>query len=205
MRALWVFVAATTFAALPMAAQTTVGFEGGFVSATLRTSDHGIPTNTVAGILVGASIDHDLGPHFSLAPEAMYIHKGGKFTETDGTVDAITLDYVEVPVLFRWTLAARKLPHSFLTAGPTIAFQLSCTDQYTGTDLSGSTDCKSLGAHTGFKSTDAGFLFGAGIDVKRAMLAVRYDIGMTNVSQETGAGAVTLKNRALTLQVGYTL
>ncbi len=205
MRAFWAIVLATVFAALPLAAQTTAGIEVGFVSATLHTSDRGMPTNTVAGILVGASIDHDLAPHFSLAPEAIYVHKGGKFTETDGTVDAIALDYVEIPVLLRWTLAARNLPHSFLTAGPTIAFRLSCTDQYAGTDVSGSVDCKSLGARTGFKSTDAGLLIGAGIDIKRALLSVRYDIGLTNVSQETGAGAVTLKNRALVVLVGYTL
>jgi len=205
MRAFWAFVSVTAIAAVPLAAQTTVGIEAGFVSATLRTSDRGMPTNTIAGILAGASIDHDLGAHFALAPEVMYIHKGGKFTETDGTVDAITLDYLEIPVLFRWTLATRSLPHSFLTAGPTIAFKLSCTDQYTGTDLNGSADCKSLGTNTGFKSTDTGLLLGAGIDVKRAFLAARYEIGLTNVSLETGAGAATLKNRALMLLVGYTL
>ncbi len=205
MRTLWVTLSTSALLAAPLAAQTHATVEVGFVSATLRTSDKGLATNTSAGISVGVAIDHDFSPHFSFAPELMYIQKGGKFTESDGVTDDVSLNYFEVPLLFRWTLARRSLPHSFLTAGPSLAIQSSCTDSYSGTDLSGSAACKSLGQHTGFKSFDMGLMIGAGIDIKRALLSVRYDIGLRNVSEEVGAGAISLKNRALSVVIGYTL
>jgi Outer membrane protein beta-barrel domain len=204
MRVLGITVMATLLAASPLTAQTKVGITGGFVSATLGTSDKGVPTNTSAGLAIGAALVSDIAPHFSLAPEVLYIQKGGKFTESDGTVDAISLDYLEIPLLVRWTLATRSLPHSFATVGPTVAFKLSCTDQVSGTDVNYSADCKDIGQNTDFKSSDIGVLVGAGIDLGPALLTVRYEVGLRNVSQETGLGAVSLKNRALMVLVGWT-
>jgi hypothetical protein len=90
-------------------------------------------------------------------------------------------------------------PHIY--AGPAIAFKAGCSVKFTGGSVTIGGTCADNDVH--LKSTDFNLTFGGGVDVGRALIDVRYDLGLSKISDETTDNDV--KTRTLYLLTGWTL
>ena len=83
-------------------------------------------TGFVGGLFVGLPVG---GGNTWIEPELLYIGKGAS-TTTSSTPAAETLDYITMPILFRWN--SQPDGGFFVLVGPTVNFNISCSDS--GTD-----------------------------------------------------------------------
>ena len=118
----------------------------------------------------------------------------------EGSSVGIKFGYLEVPLLLRASFGSEGASmRPWVTAGPSVAFKLSCDATVEGDDVEAEAECGALDEEdpAEFKSIDFGLMFGAGIDFGRFGLSVRYDLGMADILDDNQD--VTYKNRALML------
>lgn len=171
-----VALVAPALASVPAASaqQSTFGLKAGLNVATL-TGDNTDDLDPRLGFAGGAFVEIPVTPSFSVQPEVLYTQKGAR--ETDGTTDAtIALDYLEVPVLFKYTVPVTRsglLLGGYV--GPALAFKLNenVEADFGGTTVSEDTDFA--------KSTDVGVAFGATVGAGPFAVDGRYTLGLTNV------------------------
>ena len=149
---------------------------------------------TRVGVAVGGSVALSLGPYFSIQPELLFAQKGAE----NGTDGSFTISYVELPVLAKFRLPAQGngrqfSPHFYV--GGAVGLKAGCTAR------SGSTSDSCEDAGVDMKSTDVSLVVGAGVDIGRAMLGARYDIGLSKI--QDAATPEDVKNRAFYLLVGW--
>ena len=86
-----------------------------------------------------------------------------------------------------------------------MGFKVSCKLRFTETNGTLHTDSCGEGDFraNNIKSTDFSLAFGGGVDVGRAIVDVRYDLGLSKVGDNT-AGDNDFKNRTLYLLAGWT-
>jgi hypothetical protein len=139
-----------------------------------------------AGLSVGAFVSIPAGPMLALQPEALFSQKGEKIGGEKSTIN-----YLEVPVLLK---LSPSLPGDMVRpiffAGPSLGLLLSAK--------SGDVDFKNV-----MKSSDFGLIFGGGVEFGKLSLDARYNLGLSAINKE--ALANDIKNRAITVMVGYTL
>lgn len=197
----------------PASAQWTLGLVAGGTSASTSSDGLGrLPISPVTGFAGGLSLTVPLARNVSFAPEILYAMKGTTDKLSTAGTDIIPqetgtskIGYIEVPVLFRVSFGGGSL-RPFVTAGPEVAFRVSCSFAISGTDpfFTGTSPC-SYGTYvveSGVKSTDKGAVIGAGLSSGRLSVSVRYDIGLSNSSTDP-YGAYS-KNRAIMAVVGIT-
>jgi len=177
------------------AQQNMVGLKGGFVAAEL-TGDLEDDFSSRTGFGFGAFLQVMVGPNWSIQPEALYLAKGAS---EDGGDGELKVNYLQIPMLVQYHLPTPGIsPRLF--AGPSIAFEIGCDVEDGGV----SADCDELDLNT--KSADFGLVFGAGVDIPAGGVVVtldgRYDMGVTNVSDEAEEVDVEIKNRAWELFAG---
>jgi outer membrane protein with beta-barrel domain len=133
------------------------------------------------GIQAGVSFQAGITPAFSLVTEFYFMMKGGKLKSGNPLTNSeITqrLYGLELPVLARFHFG------KFHTnAGPSIGYNLSGTRKINGE----SSDISFKNTSDGFKRFDAGVQLGGGytfqVKQKRVALDLRYNYGLTNISQ----------------------
>ena len=196
--------------ATPAVAQSGFGLVGGFVSsnATIDPPLGGLTASSRTGFAGGIAYTAKLSSNLVFAPEAMYVMKGVDLSETvAGTAISVheKLSYVEVPALLRYMFGMRGAS-LFVTAGPAISFKVSCKEEQTGIPGEpASQDCNDpSNPNSGVKSSDVSVMFGAGVAVNRFAFSVRYDAGLSNVSNDVSANASTAKNKAILALVTIT-
>ncbi len=195
------FLALPLFAlATPAHAQSGLSVVGGVVSSTFSAEDDtgaeatGIASRT--GFAAGLGLSGAMGDGLAFAPELLYAQKGGN---EDGGDGYLKMTFLEVPLLFRYALGGSSSAKVFLTAGPTVAYLLSC-------NLGGSGESQSCddayGPDDSYKKLDYGVLFGAGVSFSRITISARYDLGLANMDKADG---YSHKNKALMLLGAYAL
>jgi hypothetical protein len=152
------------------------------------------------GFVGGIVASFPMAPNFAIQPELTFSMKGakGRDASTDGT---FKMNYIELPVLFRFDVPTTGTTKPFLLAGPAIAFQTGCdisgTDQGTTVTLS----CKDLsdqfaGGTFDPKSFDVGTMFGGGLAFdaggRTMTIGVRYNLGLMKTFEDA-----EIKNRVL--------
>ena len=181
------------------------GVLGGAAFSKPGGADVGPINKTYTGWIAGGFVALPLGTGFGIRPELLYVHKGAVGAEAPGDPDiTIRLPYVEVPVLLNYTLpipgAGIVSPH--LYAGPAVGFRTGCkvrTSDGTNTVTKG---CAGGDPNPEVKRTDFSLTFGGGIGVGRAIIDVRYDLGLTKID-DTGSNA-DVKHRTFYLLAGWT-
>jgi outer membrane protein with beta-barrel domain len=156
-------------------------------------------SKTRTGFVGGATLVLPLSRDFAFEPELVYSMKGSKFDE-QGVSGSFKLNYVELPILIRYTFPVVGSTKPFLLAGPALAFQTSCKISGENQGATVTFGCKDffqqVGANVDVKKFDTGAMFGGGVafDVGGRMmsLGVRYNLGLTDVFSDTDA-----KNRVL--------
>jgi hypothetical protein len=156
------------------------------------------------GLNVGAFIVVPIGSYFALQSEFTYAQKGAKTEpEVEGVKVkvAMSIDYFEIPALFRFYIPSETNFRPSLYAGTYFAFKLSSKvkGEAEGVKIEG--DIENV------RGTDAGFVFGAGFDFNLTALGhskiafdIRYTLGVTSLSTEPN---VETKNKVLSFSVGY--
>ncbi len=137
---------------------------------------------SVRGIQVGLSFQAGITPGLSLVSEFYFMMNGGKLKANNPlTINETTLRFysLELPLLMRV-----HLNKFYLNAGPSLGYNLSGTkkieEQSKALSFNNSSE--------GFKRFDAGVQVGGGYmfpwKTKRIALDLRYNYGLTNVSND---------------------
>ncbi|MBN1212096.1 MAG: PorT family protein [candidate division Zixibacteria bacterium] len=140
------------------------------------------------GFIGGIFARRGLTPSFSIQAEVLYTQKGTEITVENipsliDTLD-VKLDYIEVPILFRYDFAVPMKFKPHLLAGPALTFNVSARGS---TDDGGSFYPDEFDIpNTG--SLDFGLVLGTGVDFPLGKGAVgidaRYTLGMLNVFED---------------------
>jgi hypothetical protein len=136
---------------------------------------------SVLGTQVGVSFQAGITPAFSLVTEFYFAMKGGKLNANNPLTtqaSTIRLYAIEIPLLARFHLS-----EFHINAGPSIAYNFYGTRNIN--DLT--TDLSFNKSSNDFKRFDAGLQMGGGYTFhtkrKRIALDLRYNYGLTNISQ----------------------
>lgn len=155
------------------------------------------------GVAVGGFISFQVTSRFVIEPEALYVQKGAKIQNASGT-GKIRIPYFEIPVLAKLRIPPRGSrmvsPHAY--AGPAMAFKAGCHASFSTGTTAISDRCDATGIDIKVKSTDLSLVFGASVEIGRAMVDVRYDLGLTRIGNSGGMD--NAKHRTLYLLAGWT-
>lgn len=158
------------------------------------------PVKSKVAFCVGGFVVFGLSKGMAVQVEALYTQKGADF---DMAVDADTVtvhwntDYIEIPVLFKYTFETKGNLKPVLFVGPSVAFNMSAKVKASYQGQSEEMDIP------GFQSTDFGLVFGGGLDIgPRIRVDLRYTMGLTKLIEYEGETG-DIKNSVFSLMVGY--
>lgn len=202
----------------PTAAQTTFALTGGLNIASADVTDASAVVPDVVSVTrrsFGLAADFSLSETFGIQLGSRYSQKGvGLELDEDGfdVQSSAELDYLEFTALarLRFPLAGERVSIHLVT-GPALAAETGCG--LSATAGSGDSafelaeECDEVGLER--SAADVGWAVGGGLDIGitdnlSASPGIRYTHGLVDVDTATRA---SLKNRALTLQIGlaYTI
>jgi hypothetical protein len=165
-----------------------------------------LDTSNRTGFVGGVYGAFDLSPNLGVQPELLFVRKGAKLFSTNVTIGGFTfgrvgstldVDYLEVPVLLRFSLPTPESVKARLLAGPVASFKLN--EQLSTTGLIGVNLDTDL-----VKTSDFGIAVGGAVAIRNGSLDVvgegRYTFGLQNVSDLPFGGDV--KNGAFYAMLG---
>lgn len=187
-----VLVLAATVATVAAAQKSTnYGLLAGGSFAKFRGADIGDFDHTKVGIAGGFFVTAGLSPRFAVQPEILFVQKGGKNDVDD---QSIRISYIEIPVLLKLRVPTKGIVSPNLYAGGAVDIKAGCSVKSATTS-----DCGTFGAS--IKSTDFGVVFGAGVDIRRAVITARYVLGLSKFDSQPPTDDV--KNSAFYLLAGW--
>ncbi len=185
------------------AVRTEFGVEAGLNLASLGGSDvDGADTRT--GFAGGGFMRFPLGPSFAVEPAVFYSQQGA--TDNASGVDiTFKLDYVQIPVRLRYAtpLASSASIRPYAYAGPALGISLGCKIRGEASGQSAELDCDdpAFGGTFDAKSVDFGLHLGAGVDVNRFTVGLRYQLGLSSI--DDSGNDLDVKNRVFAIVAGY--
>jgi hypothetical protein len=190
--------------AAPVSAQdrAVAGFYGGVNFAKFGGDDvSNVDTRT--GFQAGVFASFPLGKMIALMPGVAYSQEGTGVDVGGGVTGTFKLDYIEVPLLLKLSapLQGNSNLRPYFVAGPSLGFQVGCKLRAESGSQSAEADCDDPTVNLKTKSVQAGLTFGAGLEISRLFLGLRYQLGLTSID-DTG-GNNDIKNRVLAIVAGY--
>ena len=182
--------------------QTNLTIRAGASLATLGGSDV-VSADSRGGIRVGASTLLPLRPNLDLQLGTAYATKGA--TEQEFGVDVeFEIDYLEIPLLLRFTPSIEGTLSPHFMVGPALALRVGCSAKAGAEGVEISVDCDDAEFGDEIKTMDFGAVAGAGLDIPTSgsltvSLDVLYNLGLSSIS-ESG----DVKNRAFSILAGIT-
>lgn len=168
-------------------AQMAVGIRGGIRWASLRGEQE---TDGGTGLLVGGYAGFGLADQLAIQLEVNYgarsvsgLRVGANALDSSEPPSDLQMRYLEVPILLRVGFPGERLLPSFF-AGPYAGFLLSCDLEPDGAE---GRSCDETTQPQWFspRSTDAGMIFGAGLDLAlgagSVFLDARYGVGLLSI------------------------
>ena len=176
---------------------TSLGIKGGVNIANFRgedVKDYDSRTAFNLGLVLNYSVAESVG----LSLEADYASMGAKLDNV-GVESTTKLDYLRTTLLFNYYMGSSEMnirPELF--AGPYVGFLLGANNKVEDEDYNDVKD--------GYKGTDFGAAFGAGLHIKvgeKMWLVpdVRYNLGLSNISDNDN---ITARNGVLSVNLGLT-
>lgn len=162
--------------------------------------------NSKIGFSGGLFFDFELDNDFSLQPEISFVQKGLKINDVYLTFPSpsgpfnysYNIDYVEAPVLLKLNTNLCPSIDGNIFVGPFLSFLLDARNSFAGQNFPAFLN---YAPYTNY--VDFGLTLGAGLEIGKVMIDVRYDFGLTAVDQKnimiTNAG----QNDSFCIQVGY--
>jgi len=190
---------------LSLAKGIKVGFKIGVNNADLfgeeakqMEQDLGAELKSKWGLCAGGFIQFNISKVLAIQPEFLYTMKGARMEEEvlgETLKVAFNLSYLEVPVLVKFMIPTPGGVKPSLFVGPAIAFKL---DAKMKMELAGQTDEEDLSDD--MKDTEFGLIIGGGLDFGKLTFDVRYNLGLTTLSEYEGE---EIKNGVISLKVGF--
>jgi hypothetical protein len=152
---------------------TGMGVKLGFGYATIGTSvNEFADEDSFAGGTFGGFVTYSLTPELSLQPELLFVAKGSGGSFFRGR--SWRHNYLEFPVLMRYSLSQNGTLKPSLFIGPAVAFLLS-------SDFKSSFIGHTIDTKDAMNGTDLSIVLGGALDYRHFSLDIRYDLGLVNV------------------------
>lgn len=197
-----VFCAIMLVGAINADAKKYAGIKGGVNMADLS-ADAEVVDNTSMrnGFSGGAFYGVDVNPQFGVRGEALYVMKGvkGDITTQDGDVHdgTISVDYIDIPLLFVANLATGDKIGLNLFAGPSFNFNIKSEV---------STEDGVEDRKDGTKSFEFGAVIGGGLEYILSSCSiiadVRYSMGASSIVEDVEGQSIDVKNRGIGIMAG---
>jgi hypothetical protein len=144
-------------------------------------------TNSITRIAAGISLTLGTGSGLALQPEILFSQKGASSPFGPGATLHFNIDYVQIPVLAKIRLPLAGIgPALFI--GPSAGFNTSCRAKLTSGSAETSNDCSE--ADLRIENLDLSVVGGVGLDVGALSVFVRYEHGLSDVTQEEASEAM---------------
>jgi hypothetical protein len=171
-------------------AQVSAGVKGG-LAISKATGEEDSAAGWLTAWSAGGFVSVPLAKSVFFQPEVLYTRKGIRFDE-GGTTAKFHLDYVEIPLLLRYSSSPSRGVGFDLFGGfaPAIRTRARLIMEGESADVSDS-----------LKSWDAGVVVGAGVHGARVSGEVRWTEGLVNVARDESAG--TTRNRTISFLAGF--
>ncbi len=172
-----------------------LGIEGGINISNVSTTPS-INLNSRTGFMIGGFADIGVSRIAAIKPGVRYIVKGFTLSGNGFNVSE-NLHYVEFPLLMKFRIPLNEVKPYF-EAGPTIAVQLSASE-----DQTVGTQSQNLDAGALYESIDFGLYFGSGVEFNignkmSIFTGGGYSLGLTN----TSATSTSVRNRGFQFSSG---
>jgi len=192
MKKLSLFVSVILLGSAVMA-QTSpkLGIKAGLNVATVKMVPEAVQIGSKLGFHGGLLAHIHLTPQWGIQPEVLYSGQG--FDDQTNNAEW-KFNYLNIPVMVQY-----MFDNGFrIQAGPQVGFLLdSKISGSTGADEDISTEIKKIDAGVGL---GLGYLSYSGLGVEG-----RYNLGLTNIKEDTGFGVDEIKNRAFQISLFYML
>ena len=200
MRLCSIIVAMTVLAGGAASAQeqpAAVGVKAGMNFANLNFEGDGATVNLDQrkGFVGGLFVVWPATGRVALQTEALYSQKGAQMEE-DGASGKIKLDYVDVPVLARFSSPVSGGTSFHVFAGPSFNFRVSAKAESSFEDEEENEDIDD-----DVERFDLGLVAGAGLEFGRFVLDGRYTWGLSNINKDE-ADDVKIKNHVFAVMAG---
>lgn len=194
-------------AASPALAGINTGIKGGITLANIKSvppTFEGYKWETKMGLAGGVFLEIGLPGPISIQPEVLYVQKGAKISfaegEITGTLKA-NIDYIEIPLLLKFNLVSGGLTIPSFYAGPYFGFNTKAEFVISAAGYTETQDIKD-----DIKNTEFGVTFGLGLTQKLGVMKLtfdaRYDLGISNIIEETVEGPSSIKTRTWLFMAG---
>ncbi len=151
----------------------------------------GVDNPLKIGITGGFTMEMPLGP-IAFGAEALYTQKGEKLTLGDIS-QSFNLDYIEIPVMGKFTVAPMVKVYGGLSTGFLVSAKMAI-------DVDGEED--DVDMKDAFNSVELGAIAGFQVQISKIIIDARYNHGLTNIMKENDGDAIQL--RTLYATVGIT-
>ena len=148
------------------------------------------------GIVAGGFVVWPMTPSFAVQTEALYSLRGASLSD-QGVTGALELDYLDVPILARFSTSPSTNTKVHILAGPSFNFNLRARTKAT---FAGETSEEDFSDE--IKPFETALVVGAGVEVARLLFEGRYSWGLTNIDKDDGSDDPTVKNRTLSFTAG---
>jgi hypothetical protein len=184
--------------ASPAAAQDfSYGIKGGLnvSNISFKTDDTSVLPGSRGGFAIGGFVESWLRMEgWTVLTEALISQKGSQ-VDSLGSDASVRLTYLEVPVLLRAAVQGPRRSVMHLYIGPAFSIELG-----EGLDPEDAAD------DDVFKPFDVGLTFGGSIEIRKAILDVRYSLGLADIADEDDfLDGVSARNRTFSILVGWRL
>ncbi|MCX6563706.1 MAG: porin family protein [Candidatus Aminicenantes bacterium] len=187
---IWLMIGFSLITLSPAATKLQPGFsfglKGGLNIADFSGADVDRAFQTKAGFAAGGFLAYRLGNILAIQAEILYTQKGAKiFAQVQGTAlnEWLNLNYIEIPLLFKFYPPLDSAIRPMFFAGPYLAFKSSFKDEWEYGELSGNDDVPT------FRERETGFAAGGGLDFPvgkgmRMSAEIRYSRGLSTLSKD---------------------
>lgn len=174
------------------------GVRGGVnLTTTVTTDDDGSAAlDWQARPVLAGFVTWRVASWLQLQPEVIYALKGAKSEEFDIS-SKLLLDYVEVPLLARFSMGSLGGKSLYVVAGPTFGLLVRAK---TRADFGGATE--ELDVSDDVERFDLGIAVGGGIELGSIVVDGRYTHGLSDIDKDASDDA-KVRNRAVSLTVGF--
>ncbi len=172
-----------------------LGVKVGYNAAKLSTSMDSIKTNFKSGFQFGVFVR--IGKRLYVQPEAYYTTQGGVFTSNvSNWKQNVKLGSVDIPVLLGFKIINNDNLNLRILAGPAASIIVNKTIENTGniTDPITKADIHTLNWN---------IQAGAGVDIWKFTLDVRYQIGLNQLIKDIGNKKFNSHNNVWVVSLGF--
>jgi opacity protein-like surface antigen len=158
------------------------------------------------GFAISGFVNIPYNERISFQPELSFLQRGHRDSENEMGFryeSSMTLNYLEIPLLVRYSFPTNGKISPAITAGPTVGFLLGMSAWEKLNGVKEEIDYSEF-----YRTTSFGIVLGAGVEyalpLGKVMFDIRYDLGLSNLI-DGDFDDYSEKSRALLFAIGFGL